>query len=96
MFQRHFLPFVCAFCVVICASIASAAVVQGRVTDPLGAAIPNATVTLIAKGKVVASTTSQSDGSYQIRNNSSGRFYVVVASNTFKQITTQSFYAAGA
>ncbi len=71
-----------------------AAVVQGRVTDPLGAAVPNATVTLISKGRIVASTISQSDGSYQISNNSSGRFYVVVASNTFKQITTQSFYAS--
>lgn len=70
-----------------------AAVVQGRVTDPLGAAIPNATVTLIAKGKVVATTISQSDGSYQISSNSAGRFYVIVASDTFKQITSQSFYA---
>jgi vitamin B12 transporter len=77
----------------LAATAVQAAVVQGRVTDPLGAAVANATVTLISKGRIVGSTTSQSDGSYQIRNNASGRFYVVVASSTFKQITTQSFYA---
>lgn len=70
-----------------------AAVVQGRVTDPLGAGIPGATVTLISKGQVVATAFSGSDGSYVIRNGASGRFYVVVASKTFKQITSQSFYA---
>jgi vitamin B12 transporter len=70
-----------------------AAVVQGRVTDPLGAAVSGATVTLISKGKIVATAISQSDGTYVIRNNSSGRFYVIVASQTFKQVTTQSFYA---
>jgi vitamin B12 transporter len=85
---------ICVSSLALAALAAHAAVVQGRVTDPLGAAIPNATVTLISKGRIVASTVSQSDGSYQISNNSSGRFYVVVASNTFKQITTQSFYAS--
>jgi vitamin B12 transporter len=70
-----------------------AAVVQGRVTDPLGAAVSGATVTLISKGKIVATAISQSDGTYTIRNNSTGRFYVIVASQTFKQVTTQSFYA---
>jgi len=70
-----------------------AAVVQGTVTDPLGVGIANATVTLISRGKVVATALSQSDGTYIIRNNQSGRFYVVVASQTFKQITTHSFYA---
>ena len=87
-FQRP-LALVC----LACAPAIRAAVVQGRVTDPLGAAIPGATVTLISKGQIVATAATQSDGSYQIRNNTSGRFYVVVASATFKQITTQGFYA---
>ncbi len=76
------------------AAAGQAAVVQGRITDPLGRAVSFATVTLISMGRIVGTTTSQSDGSYQIRNNASGRFYVVVASSTFKQITTQSFYAS--
>ena len=70
-----------------------AAVVEGRVTDPLGRVIDGATITLINNGQIVASTLSRGDGSYSIRNNSKGRFYVVVASDTFKQLTTQSFYA---
>jgi iron complex outermembrane receptor protein/vitamin B12 transporter len=72
---------------------AGAAVVQGRVTDTLGLPIAGATITLISKGKVIASSISSSDGSYAIRNNASGRFYAIVASNSFKQIATQSFYA---
>jgi iron complex outermembrane receptor protein/vitamin B12 transporter len=75
-------------------SIASyAAVVQGRVTDTLGAGIAGARVTLISKGQIVATTNSGSDGTYTVRSAKSGRFYVIVASQTFKQITTHSFYA---
>lgn len=90
---RRFPRLLALLCVFSTPFALPAAVVQGRVTDPLGATIPNATITLISKGKVIGTANSQSDGSYQIRNNSSGRFYVVVASATFKQITTQSFYA---
>ena len=81
------------FCLASPASLLHAAVVEGRVTDPLGGVVAGATITLISKGKVVATTISSADGSYAIRNNSKGRFYVIVASDTFKQITTQGFYA---
>ena len=80
-------------CVASTSLLSHAAVVEGRVTDPLGAAVAGATVTLINKGKIVATTISGPDGNYSIRNNSKGRFYVIVASDTFKQITTQGFYA---
>ncbi len=70
-----------------------AAVVEGRVTDPMGAPVAGASIALISKGRVVSSSSTLGDGSYSIRSNSKGRFYVVVASDTFKQISTQSFYA---
>jgi vitamin B12 transporter len=70
-----------------------AAEVHGRVTDPLGAAISGASLALVQNGKIIASTVSGADGRYTVRTSQAGRFYVVVASNTFKEITTQSFYA---
>ena len=70
-----------------------AAVVEGRVTDPLGVAVSGATITLISNSKVVATTISGSDGSYAIHNSFKGHFYVIVASDTFKQITSPGFYA---
>jgi vitamin B12 transporter len=70
-----------------------AAEVHGRVTDILGAGVPGARLALIQNGKVVASTISAGDGSYIIRSPQSGRFFVLVAGPTFRQVSTQSFYA---
>ncbi len=70
-----------------------AAEVRGRVSDTLGAAISGAKLTLIHNGKIVASVASASDGSYVLRTGESGRFYVVVAGPTFRQLRTQSFFA---
>ncbi len=76
-----------------CSTALHAAEVRGRVTDPLGAAIAGARLTLIHNGKVVGSVASSGDGSYVLRTGQSGRFYVLVAGATFRQIQTQSFYA---
>ncbi len=72
-----------------------AAEVHGRVTDPLGAAVAGARLALLENGRIVANTVSGPDGRYVVRTSQAGRFYVVVASNSFKEITTQSFYAGG-
>ena len=60
---------------------------------PLGAAVPGATVALVQNGKVVASTSSGGDGSYSLSSGASGRFFVLVAGQSFKQLATHSFYA---
>ena len=70
-----------------------AAIVRGTVTDPVGIPIVHASVVLLQNGQVLAVALSRSDGTYQISSSASGRFYVLVSANNFKQITTLSFYA---
>jgi vitamin B12 transporter len=74
-------------------SPAFAAEVHGRVTDPLGAPVAGAELALLAGGKVVASGRSASDGSYSLHTGQTGHFYVVVVSQTFRQMSTPAFYA---
>jgi len=75
------------------APFAFAAEVHGRVTDPLGAPVAGAELALIQGGKIVTSGRSASDGTYSLRTGQTGHFYVVVVSQTFRQIVTSSFYA---
>ena len=58
-----------------------AATLLGRVTDPSGAAIPNATVTIAQNGVNGASRTIQTDarGSYTATNLAAGNYTVTVA-----------------
>jgi vitamin B12 transporter len=88
------LVFAClsAFSCHLATAPASAIVVHGTVTDPLGAAIPNATVALVQNGAVLVNGKSGSDGSYQISSSVSGRFFVLVGGTSFRQLATQSFY----
>jgi vitamin B12 transporter len=74
-------------------SLAFAAEVHGRVTDPLGAPVAGAELALIQGGKIITSARSATDGTYSLRTGQSGHFYVVVVSQTFREITTPSFYA---
>jgi iron complex outermembrane receptor protein/vitamin B12 transporter len=70
-----------------------AAIVRGTVTDPLGAAVPGATVALVLDGKVVTNTHTDAAGGFTLSCGSGGRFYVLAAGPSFRQVTTQSFYA---
>jgi vitamin B12 transporter len=70
-----------------------AASIRGIVTDARGAKITGANVTLICKGKVVATAISTADGSFQILTGVQGRFFLVVSAKSFRQIETPGFYA---
>ena len=74
-------------------SLVFAAEVHGRVTDPLGVPVAGAELTLIEGGKIVTSGRSATDGTYSLRTGQTGHFYVVVVSQTFRQVATPSFYA---
>ena len=74
-------------------SISFAAEVHGRVTDTLGAPVSGAELALVEGGKVVGNGRSLPDGTYTLRSGDAGHFYVIVVSQTFRQITTPAFYA---
>lgn len=72
----------------------SAVVVHGKVTDPLGAPIANASVALIQNGQVIIAAKTSYDGTYQLTSAASGRFYVLAGGISFRQLATESFYGA--
>ncbi len=73
---------------------AHAAIVHGTVTDPLGAAVPGATVALVQNGKVVTNTHSDAAGGYTLSCGTGGRFIVLAGAPSFRQVSTGSFYTA--
>lgn len=73
--------------------VSHAVTVHGTVTDPVGRPVADANVALVQNGKVILSTTTHNDGTYQFSNGASGQFYVLAAGSTFRQVTTKSFYA---
>lgn len=79
-------------CLLLAAAPLRAVVVQGRVTDPLGAPIAYATVALVQNGQVIVSSRTMSDGTYQLTSAATGRFFVLAGGTSFRQLATQSFY----
>ncbi|MGH9607195.1 MAG: TonB-dependent receptor [Terracidiphilus sp.] len=75
------------------AVLCPAASVRGVVTDATGAKVAGAAVVLVSNGKIVGSTISSGDGSFQITTGTSGRFFLVVSAKTFRQLQTPDFYA---
>jgi iron complex outermembrane receptor protein/vitamin B12 transporter len=70
-----------------------AASIRGVVTDPSGAKVHGAKVSLVCNGRVLNSGVTAFDGSYQITTGTEGRFFLVVAAPTFRQLETPGFYA---
>jgi iron complex outermembrane receptor protein/vitamin B12 transporter len=75
------------------AAVCPAASIRGVVTDASGAKVTGANVVLMSKGKVVATTVSTADGSFQILTGIEGRFFLVVSAKSFRQLETPGFYA---
>ncbi len=71
------LAFTFIFICGIATSMASAAnSISGHILDPLGAHVPNAKIALIADGKEVATTSSDSDGAYTFVSISASRYTI--------------------
>ena len=75
------------------ATVSQAASVRGVVTDASGAKVTGASISLVSNGKVVASTVSSPDGSFEVTTGTAGRFFLVVSAKSFRQLQTPDFYA---
>lgn len=89
------------FAALACASVTPAlaqqsGTVSGVVTDPLGARVPNATLTLTA-GSQSRETKSDSDGAYTFTNVAAGLYRVVATLSGFQPFSSeQTYVGAGA
>lgn len=91
--SRVRLVFIFIVLVAACSALGFAASVRGVVTDPSGAKVVGANVSLLSSGKVVAAAVTTADGSFQILTGGTGRFFLVVSATSFRQLETPSFYA---
>jgi vitamin B12 transporter len=75
------------------AAACHAASIRGIVTDGTGAKVTGASIALMNNGKVIASSVSSSDGTFELTTGTSGRFFLVVSASSFRQLQTPDFYA---
>src|SRR5271168_2683651 len=61
-------------------------VLKGRVTDPQGRSLPQASVQLVDHGHVLARATTGDDGLFQIKLSSPGQFVVKVEARAFRPV----------
>ncbi len=67
-------------------------VIRGRVTDPLGRAIPGARVQLVETGKVVSIAYANPDGTYELRSGDGGRFTLLGSAGGYLPGIGTDFY----
>jgi iron complex outermembrane receptor protein/vitamin B12 transporter len=77
---------------VVFATAAHAVVVRGRVTTPLGAAVPGARVQLVESGQVIAAAVAGPDGTFEIRTGDGGRFTLLTSAGGFLPGVGEDFY----
>lgn len=78
--RRHLALVIALLAASVCAAAAQTVSLSGTVTDPSGAVIPNATISLTTPdGHTVASVKSDSSGAYRVTNLKPG-LYIVLAS----------------
>src|SRR5579863_10034951 len=86
--------FIAVFLLLLCLPAwPSEPAITGAVSDPLGAVIPGATVSLVQGGKDVATTTSDSAGRFQFKIEQAGRYSVRAEAKTFAAFTSEPFFA---
>ncbi|MDQ2923969.1 MAG: TonB-dependent receptor [Acidobacteriota bacterium] len=91
--RAHFVRrFAFAILFILVAAVAHAVVVRGRVTTPLGAAVPGARVQLVESGKVVAVSFADAHGNFEIRSGDDGRFTLLTSAGGFLPAVGDDFY----
>ncbi len=66
--------------------LAQEIVLKGRVTDPEGNALPNASIKLMAHGEVLAQTMSGTSGQFLLKLGSSGEYIIKAAAPGFRPV----------
>ncbi len=94
VFRSNLRQAAAAIFLALIAATCQAASIRGVVTDATGAKVTGARISLISNGSVVASSVSLSDGSFQFTTGTAGRYFLVVAAKSFRQLQTPDFYAA--
>jgi vitamin B12 transporter len=89
---RHLLVILALAFLSLAAASATAVVIRGTVTDPLGAVIPNARVQLIQGTSVAGIAISGPDGSFELRSTGAGRFVLLTSAAGFSPGIGQDFY----
>jgi iron complex outermembrane receptor protein/vitamin B12 transporter len=79
----------------ISAIFAHGSQIQGVITDPLGAVIPHASVELVARGKILTSTPTDSEGNYRLEFKKAERIHLHIEAPTFAAEDTADFYLSG-
>src|SRR5271156_5866183 len=79
---------------------AQVGVLKGRVTDPQGDVLPNASVQLVGhdsseKDKLLTQTTSRPDGRFELKVDSVGSFDIKVSAEGFRPLTRQVTIRSG-
>jgi vitamin B12 transporter len=85
-----------AVCLIASLSAAQTATVRGRVTDPLGAVVPNARVALLTQSAAIAETQTDSAGKYELSVAGPGRFHLRVSAPGFAPAESEWFYVGAA
>ena len=73
------------------ASVPETASIRGKVKDSLGAVVPNAMVDLLQSGRSIASTKTDSEGSYVLKT-AAGRYQVRAAAPSFRAALSEPVY----
>jgi len=88
----HVIRLLAAIVIALLSIPATAVIVRGTVTDPLGAVIPGAHVALVQGNENAGSAITGPDGSFEIRSTASGRFVLLSSAATFTPNISQNFY----
>lgn len=70
--------------------------IRGTVTDPLGAVVRNARVSLLQNGKILAATTTDGSGAYGFGPMTPGRYVVRAEASGFSARQSDPIYVSGA
>jgi len=78
--------------IVLCALPARGVVVRGTVMSPLGVPVGNARVQLVQGQRVVTFGVTLTDGTFEVRSATSGRFLLLISASPFNPGISRDFY----